>query len=129
MKYTDYCSKCKKKNIPLVKYASNKTTQYHYCRNCTNDKFKKYYSTEIGKKNIKQNSAKTYQKYKNKQSARAIVNRAIALGDIIKPSTCIECGNNGSRIEGHHNDYNLPLVVDWLCSSCHANRHKLNFVL
>ena len=54
--------------------------------------------------------------------AQTWVSNAIRDGRILKPQSCCECGSGG-QIEGHHHDYSLPQVVDWLCSSCHKTLH------
>jgi hypothetical protein len=57
-----------------------------------------------------------------KAKAHAAVTKAIREGRLVRPPACEECGATG-RIEGHHPDYALPLVVEWLCSTCHHTRH------
>ncbi len=52
--------------------------------------------------------------------ARGIVARARREG-LITPQPCIRCGNEDSI--GHHDDYNNPLDLMWLCRSCHGKRH------
>lgn len=49
--------------------------------------------------------------------------RSIARGLMIRPKSCSVCGCDG-KINGHHDDYNKPLSVRWLCSSCHADWHS-----
>ena len=50
---------------------------------------------------------------------RHALNAAVRRGDIIRPSSCSQCGCNG-KIEGHHPDYSKPLSVEWYCPLCHA---------
>jgi len=45
---------------------------------------------------------------------------ALYRGLIIKPTCCENCNTISSRLNGHHEDYNKPLEVIWLCSSCHT---------
>ena len=35
---------------------------------------------------------------------------------------CQECGDENSQM--HHEDYGQPLVVTWLCRSCHLRLHR-----
>jgi ribosomal protein S27AE len=35
---------------------------------------------------------------------------------------CIRCGEEKSL--AHHEDYDKPLEVMWLCQPCHKQRHK-----
>lgn len=58
-----------------------------------------------------------------KDAARATVIRAIKYGRLERPSKCSRCGGGG-RIDAHHQDYSKPLIVDWLCSTCHGKQHR-----
>lgn len=50
-------------------------------------------------------------------------NIALASGELVRPTTCADCGSGG-RIHGHHHDYLKPLDVEWLCPACHKSRHR-----
>ena len=52
---------------------------------------------------------------------------------LVASATCEKCGTTGQQykdgrcpIQGHHDDYNKPLEVRWLCFKCHKEWHKLN---
>lgn len=49
------------------------------------------------------------------------VTRAIRSGKLIR-QPCIRCGNEKSL--AHHEDYDQPLLIMWLCQPCHKQRHK-----
>jgi hypothetical protein len=57
-----------------------------------------------------------------KVAARAALWKLIKAGELRKPERCEQCGATG-RTEGHHLDYNRPLLVEWLCKACHSQRH------
>jgi len=57
-----------------------------------------------------------WEQYKGK--AHSLVSRHIRIGKIIKEK-CY-CGKKGYA---HHDDYEKPLIVLWLCRSHHAKRH------
>lgn len=61
-------------------------------------------------------------KHPEAKKAHAIVNRAIESGRIKKPTKCSSCLKI-KRLSAHHNDYSKPLIVEWLCSSCHKIKH------
>lgn len=123
--HKDYCSKCKQKNIPLLKYNKSGNIQYYYCRKCQNERQKSYYATPAGKKALEKSRAKTDAKYPDKLKARIAVNIAKRAGKITPSSTCEQCGNT-TRTEAHHNDYTKPLKVVWLCPPCHSIAHKIS---
>jgi ribosomal protein S27AE len=60
-----------------------------------------------------------------KREARFAMQRATDKGLIKRGTKCEQCGNEGI-IEGHHEDYNKPLTVRWLCKKCHFDWHKSN---
>lgn len=57
---------------------------------------------------------------KEKRYAHGVLRRAFLCG-LIKKEPCFICGNKAS--EAHHEDYELPLDVLWLCKKHHAERH------
>ncbi len=60
-----------------------------------------------------------------------MVNKHIAAGKLI-PQPCEQCGESpkakdGRRlVQAHHDDYNFPLSVRWLCAICHRYWHNAN---
>jgi hypothetical protein len=59
---------------------------------------------------------------KERHSARRKFNKAVRSGNIVRPTTCSQCGRV-ARIYGHHKDYRKPFDVEWLCCRCHMARH------
>ena len=53
--------------------------------------------------------------------AHSSVARAIRNGSLLR-LPCIKCGKEKSV--AHHEDYDKPLEVMWLCQPCHKQRHK-----
>lgn len=124
MTHKDYCSKCKTKEVPLIKYAKNSHTQYYQCHDCNNKRSSAYRKTEKGMINTAKAFKKSYTKHHDRQKARVKVARALTVGKLQKPDSCVRCGISG-RIQGHHTDYTKALEVVWLCISCHANQHRV----
>jgi ribosomal protein S27AE len=50
-----------------------------------------------------------------------IVAKALRHGEI-KKEPCRDCGE--IKTQAHHEDYNMPLKIIWLCRKCHLKRHK-----
>jgi len=40
----------------------------------------------------------------------------------IEKENCSICGSENSQM--HHDDYDKPLEITWLCRKCHLNLHK-----
>jgi len=58
---------------------------------------------------------------------------ALKRGTLTRPETCESCRTPGTpysdgrtAIQGHHDNYNAPLNVRWLCQRCHHEWHKTN---
>jgi len=54
--------------------------------------------------------------------ANGLINTRVSRGLMDKPIACESCGKEGP-VDGHHDDYNRPDVVRWLCRSCHMSLH------
>lgn len=58
-----------------------------------------------------------------KKKARDALRNAVVRGRVV-PGAC-EIGNDcEGRIEGHHENYERPLDVTWLCVRHHMERHR-----
>lgn len=42
---------------------------------------------------------------------------------LLKRQPCERCG--GEPADGHHDDYQRPLAVRWLCRRCHKAAHRV----
>ena len=102
--------------------AKNDVTEH---RNKNIEKIREY-DRERGKNSerIKLNTEITKawrQEDRRRGSAHNKVARAIKIGHIVR-SPCVRCGEAKSL--AHHEDYDRPLDVMWLCQPCHKQRHK-----
>lgn len=59
---------------------------------------------------------------KKRANARSYANRYIKYG-ILKKEPCSNCGDE--KAEMHHEDYDKPLQVKWLCRPCHLQHHNV----
>ena len=82
---------------------------------------KEYRKQEYVKKAQIKKEMRMREKYPEKRFARNEMTKAICRGDL-KRKPCIMCGN--SKSEGHHEDYNKPLDVIWLCKKHHTELHR-----
>lgn len=59
-----------------------------------------------------------------------LLEKALEKGIVKRKTHCEICNDTGefkdgrTKIQAHHDDYNKPLEVRWLCQKCHHNWHK-----
>ena len=58
-----------------------------------------------------------------RQRARRRVKDAVRRGKILKPNSCDGCKKECFLLDAHHQDYDKPLEILWLCKICHGARH------
>lgn len=153
---TKKCSSCTYKPLSeFHKYARSKDGLQSCCKVCNIASTVAYKKTDAGKataakadakykktgkrkaylaKYKKTDAAKLSQskatdKYKAanpiKDKAKRLLGHAIESGKVTKPLACSKCTIT-KRLDGHHDDYALPLVVRWLCRLCHTAWHAEN---
>jgi len=117
-----------------VKYCSRKCWGIDNSSKGAIAKHKKY--SQEGKKNSnwKKGISKNNYHYKKIQKeryperikAREIVHKALKTRKLVRPNYCSKCGCQQERkdIVAHHEDYNQPLKVVWLCKKCHHELHE-----
>lgn len=71
----------------------------------------------------KELARKTYLKHRGEAFARSLTRQAWLDGRIVK-TPCEICGN--TEVQAHHDDYNKPLEVRWMCTKCHKQWHLHN---
>lgn len=59
-------------------------------------------------------------RHKGRNAAHSAVSRAIKAG-VLRRGPCEQCGCEKSV--AHHDDYDKPLQVRWLCQPCHVAHH------
>lgn len=64
-----------------------------------------------------------------KRRAWSAVARALKSGKLTKPDCCNACGCKSDSIQAHHDSYDKPLEVTWLCLKCHRSLHGDNRAL
>ena len=63
----------------------------------------------------------TPEEREKRKQARSILNHHLRDNHIDR-QPCEICGVE--KAEAHHDDYNEPLKIRWLCFKCHRNWHK-----
>lgn len=118
------------------------------CRKCKRRKYmKEWYRRKtpeerrewIGKRDkslVRERDRERYRKHKAKRTAQVnardplkakatkMVNIRVAKGTMKKAEACEDCGSTTRKLTGHHEDYEKPLDVTWLCYECHGKRHR-----
>jgi hypothetical protein len=92
----------------------HKTSEY---REKNRERQRKWYKRNSGK--IKKYINKWVSENRHKVRAHYAISDAIRRGKMIRPNQCEQCKIE-CKPDGHHEDYNKPLEVKWLCKICHA---------
>lgn len=105
---TRRCNKCEQLK-PLHSFYANRRSLYgrhSTCKACSDER------RRLSRDNTR-----------GRYLARAKVANAIAAGRISR-QPCEVCAEQ--KAEAHHDDYNKPLNVRWLCRGCHLAWHRSN---
>jgi hypothetical protein len=62
-------------------------------------------------------------KHPEQPLAAAAIQQAVQSGRLTRPDFCTACLRTDVKVQAHHPDYNFPLMVLWLCQSCHILLH------
>lgn len=112
----DYCEK----TFHTKKSAYLKRTRHFCSREC----YSKYRKDILPKEEQNAYGTGFDQDERNKRKkARSIFNHYIR-DKHIKRQPCEVCNN--PQTEAHHDDYDKPLNVRWLCFQCHRKWHKIH---
>ena len=132
------CFKCKKEK-PLADFYKHKMMadgHLNKCTECTKKDASEHRSNNLEKaraydreraKQPHRQALKTEQTrfWRAEDTRRSKCHRAVALaikkGELVRKD-CNRCGEPKSL--AHHEDYDKPLQVIWLCQPCHKRRHK-----
>ncbi len=125
------CSKCElvKNESDFSKDKYRKDGLRSQCKSCMKEyqqskagkrADRKYSQTSAGKEKSRKRSNRYRKRHPERVKAVTILNNAIRDGRIFK-KPC-PCGK--TKVEGHHEDYNKPLDVEWLCKKCHTKKYK-----
>lgn len=90
------------------------------CRDCTADDQK-----QIDRRKYRHVQDAWVLRNPEKARAHRAVNKAIRSGILIRPNSCSSCLDE-TKPQAHHEDYDEPLVVIWLCPRCHKKVHRVD---
>jgi hypothetical protein len=110
-RYSINCSKCD------CQLEENRVGKYSYCRKCHAEYMR-----------VNRKPPKELSKSQQRKIAVRIETRRLLRNGVIKRQPCEKCGSEKSEI--HHENYESPLAVKWLCRKCHLSEHGIkNIVL
>ena len=131
------CFKCnlKKQLSDFYKHSKMSDGYLNKCKTCTKKDANKYRNDNLlkvreydkerskNKERIKA-SLEIVKAWRKEDSRRFIAHNAVARAvkkGILVRQPCEMCGNE--KTVAHHEDYDKPLAVTWLCQPCHKKRH------
>ena len=120
LKACKYCG-----NLFEARISEHKAGRAVYCsRKCVTsgrDQYGPKNPKWLGGISLKEKGRRYRIKYPLKKTAHYMLTNAIRAGTVSR-RPCETCGKQNA--EAHHNDYNKPLVVRWLCKKHHIECHQ-----
>lgn len=117
------CSKCGEDKLLADFYKNDRTCKVCRCAKVRANRASKvdYYREYDRKRGYHGNGLNSQRSvYPNQYKAQTAVGNAVRDGKLFKKA-CEVCSN--SNTHAHHDDYNHPLVVRWLCPIHHKEWH------
>jgi hypothetical protein len=120
-----YRSEWQKKKRPILnaRLRERYLEKIDECREQSRIRTRKYLQSEKGKTKHLETTREYNEKNPEKISAQRKVRNAIKTGKLIRSPYCEICKKE-CKTDGHHEDYNKPLEVIWMCSQCHLYHHQ-----
>lgn len=120
------CSKCKltKESGDFSIKSSTRDGLSYQCRSCTNE-YSTAYNAKRRAQGFKSGTSHWDKDNPHKKNTHQKVRWAVKSGTLEKPECCEACDST-TNIVGHHEDYDKPLEVLWLCRRCHGMLHRSN---
>jgi len=63
------------------------------------------------------------ERHKEERKIHRLVKKMVDKGVLYKSTYCVDCKKD-CKTNGHHENYNKPFDVIWLCHQCHMKRHR-----
>lgn len=119
------CGRCKKHKCNREFNADKKTKDglQAWCRICHNKKNAENREGGRYRESWRKGTAKWQANNKKQVAMHKFMRSAITKGSIVR-QPCVRCGDPNS--EGHHDDYDKPLDITWLCAKHHKEYHRLH---
>ena len=120
------CGLCKQEK-PVSEFYTSRRCGYQWkCKPCHLGGNKGYLKEYFSRPEIKERANVLHKEYRKrpdvsvKDFARQCLANEIRARRINR-EPCVMCGAKQSH--GHHEDYNQPLLIVWLCATCHRQLH------
>ena len=120
------CTKCGAEKPLSDYYANDRTCKICRCamvraRRKENPKVQEY-DRKRGNRQSPEYLKEYRARYPKKYTAHNAVNNALRDNRLTRVDNCVECASDFA-VEAHHDDYDQPLNVRWLCAVCHKRWH------
>lgn len=110
------------KNLDRIQEYDRQRGQLERRKAANRKRYKERTSTVAGKKQEYARSKEWRDRNWKKRAVHNLVSKALERGRIIRPIQCERCG--AEKPDAHHEDYNKPFEITWLCKPCHGARHR-----